>query len=139
MEITQKASESLAPWIPSSVQAHGTLVPEAAERVRLWWERAQQVYPANTRKAWRCDWAVFYAFCVPAGLSPLPASSDTVAAFVTHCREAGRKPATVRRYLSTIAVAHRVAKLVNPIQDEAVSLELRRLDQAVSVRQRQAK
>jgi integrase len=51
----------------------------------------------------------------------------------------GRRPATVRRYLSTIAVAHRVAKLLNPIQDELVSLELRRLDQAVSVRQRQAK
>ena len=58
---------------------------------------------------------------------------------MSYCREAGKKPATVRRYLSTIAVAHRVAKLMNPIQDEAVTLELRRLDQERSVRQRQAK
>lgn len=135
MEITQKPSESLAPWIQSN-----TIVEAgAAERVRSWWERAQHVYPPNTQKAWRCDWAVFLSYCQPLGLNPLPAASETVAGFVTHCREAGRKPATVRRYLSTIAVAHRVAKLVNPIQDELVSLELRRLDQAVSVRQRQAK
>jgi len=135
MEITSQPAESLAPSI------HGNTVVEAgaAERVRSWWERAQHVYPPNTQRAWRCDWAVFYAFCAPAGLSPLPAASETVAAFATHCRVAGRKPATVRRYLSTVAVAHRVAKLVNPIQDEAVSLELRRLDQTVAVRQRQAK
>jgi len=62
-----------------------------------------------------------------------------VAEFVADCRNDSKKPATVRRYLSTIAVAHRVAKLVNPIQDELVSLELRRLDQAATVRQRQAK
>jgi integrase len=135
MEITQKPSESLAPWIDSNAIVEAG----AAERVRVWWERAQHVYPANTQKAWRCDWSVFLSFCEPRALSPLPAASETVAGFVTHCREAGRKPATVRRYLSTIAVAHRVAKLVNPIQDESVSLELRRLDQAVTVRQRQAK
>jgi integrase len=135
MEKDIQASESLAPWIGSNAVVEAG----AAERVRAWWQRAQHVYPANTQKAWRCDWQVFLSFCEPQGLSPLPASSETVAGFVAHCREAGKKPATVRRYLSTIAVAHRVAKLVNPIQDEAVSLELRRLDQQVSVRQRQAK
>ena len=135
MEHPIQASESVAPWIERT-----TLLEEnAAARVRAWWERAQHVYPSNTQKAWRSDWKVFLAFCEPTGLCPLPASSETVAAFVSHSREAGRKPATVRRYLSTIAVAHRVAKLVNPIQDETVSIELRRLDQEKTVRQRQAK
>ena len=135
MEKDIQASESVAPWIEST-----TLIEEnAAARVRAWWERAQNVYPINTQKAWRSDWKVFLAFCQPRGLSQLPVSSENVAGFVSHCREAGKKPATVRRYLSTIAVAHRVAKLLNPIQDEAVTLELRRLDQQVSVRQRQAK
>jgi integrase len=135
MENTVQAPESVAPWIESNA----VIEAAAAERVRSWWERAQHVYPPNTQKAWRCDWAVFLSYCEPLGLSPLPAVSATVAGFVTHCRGAGKKPATVRRYLSSVAVAHRVAKLVNPIQDEAVSLELRRLDQQVSVRQRQAK
>jgi len=135
MEKDIQASESVAPWIERT-----TLIEEsAAARVRAWWERAQYVYPPNTQKAWRSDWKVFLEFCEPKGLRPLPASSETVAAFVSHCRVNGRKPATVRRYLSTIAVAHRVAKLLNPIQDEAVSLELRHLDQEKTVRQRQAK
>lgn len=135
MEKDIQAAESVAPWILSNVLVEAG----AAEKVRLWWERAQHVYPLNTQKAWRSDWKVFLEFCQPKGLSPLPASSETVAAFVSYGRDAGKKPATVRRYLSTIVVAHRVAKLLNPIQDEAVTLELRRLDRQVSVRQRQAK
>jgi len=135
MEKDIQAAESVAPWIESDT----LLEASSAARVREWWQRAQHVYPVNTQKAWRSDWKVFLEFCQPSGLSPLPAKSENVAAFVSHCRETGKKPATVRRYLSTVAVAHRIAKLVNPIQDEVVTLELRQLDQQVSVRQRQAK
>jgi len=42
-----------------------SLVSEPAERVRAWWERVHRVYPETTKKAWRCDWAVFLAFCEP--------------------------------------------------------------------------
>ena len=45
----------------------------------------------------------------------------------------------MRRYLSPIALAHRVAKLLNPCDDEAVRLELKAFTQAVSTRQRQAR
>jgi len=135
MENSVQPPESVAPWI----ERNALIEESAATRVREWWVRAQHVYPVNTQKAWRSDWKVFLEFCQPRGLSPLPIKSEDAAAFVSHCREAGKKPATVRRYLSTVAVAHRVAKLLNPIQDEAVTLELRRLDQERSVRQRQAK
>src|ERR1019366_6697695 len=127
--------KSVAPW----VGANSLLETAAAERVKAWWERAQRVYPPNTQKAWRCDWASFMAFCGPRGCCPLPATPDTVAAFVAYCRDAGKKPATVRRYLSTIALAHRVAKLMNPCEDEAVQLEIKGLYNALSARQRQAK
>jgi site-specific recombinase XerC len=70
---------------------------------------------------------------------PLPATPETVAAFVAQCRIEGRKPATVRRYPSTIALGHRVANLVNPCADEAVQLEINGLYNAFSARQRQAK
>jgi integrase len=109
------------------------------ERVKAWWERAQRVYPANTQKAWSCDWASFMSFCGPGESCPLPATPETVALFVAQCRIEGKKPATVRRYLSTIALAHRVAKLVNPCADEAVQLEIKGLYNALSARQRQAK
>jgi len=134
MNAIEAPAKSVAPWIAAEALAH-----TAVERIQNWWERAQHVYPANTQKAWRCDWATFMSFCGPRGCCPLPATPDTVAAFVAYCRNAGRKPATVRRYLSTIAVAHRVAKFVNPCADEAVQLEIKGLYNALSARQRQAR
>jgi len=135
MDVVESPEKSLAPWIG----ADGTLETVAAERVKTWWGRAQRVYPPNTQKAWRCDWASFMSFCEPSEFCPLPATPETVAAFVAYSRDAGKKPATVRRYLSTIALAHRVAKLVNPCADEAVQLEIKALYNALSARQRQAK
>jgi hypothetical protein len=55
------------------------------------------------------------------------------------CRLAGKKPATIRRYFSTIALAHRVANLVNPCADEFVQLEIKGLYNVMSARQRQVK
>ncbi len=134
MDIVETPEKSVAPWI----SAPG-IAEEASARARAWWERAQRVYPAATQKAWRCDWAVFLKFCEPMNPCPLPATPETVATFVAQCRIEGKKPATVRRYLSTIALAHRVAKLVNPCADEAVQLEIKGLYNAMSARQRQAK
>ena len=117
----------------------GGLDAVAADRVRGWWSRAKRVYPRTTQKAWACDWAVFMAYCQPVNLCPLPAAPETVAGFVTHCRQAGKKPATVQRYLSTISLAHRVAKFLNPCTEEAVLLEIKGFTNEVSVRQRQAR
>jgi integrase len=62
-----------------------------------------------------------------------------VASFVDACRLAPKKPATIRRYLSTIALAHRVANLANPCADEFVQLEIKGLYNVMSARQKQAK
>ena len=51
----------------------------------------------------------------------------------------GKKPATVRRYLSTIARLHRAAELFNPCASEAVQMEVKGMTNEVSSRQRQAK
>jgi integrase len=134
VDIANRPSESLAPWMPPEGQS---LQP--AERVRVWWEGASRVYPETTKKAWRCDWAVFMAFCEPRKASPLPADPATVASFVDACRLAPKKPATIRRYLSTIALARRVANLANPCADEFVQLEIKGLYNVMSARQKQAK
>jgi integrase len=136
MDPIETPEKSVIPWI----SAQGLeLAPTALLYIAKWWERAQGAYPPNTRKAWACDWASFTSFCRANGLCPLPASPDTVAAFVQFCRQSLKKPATVRRYLSTIALAHRVAKLMNPCDDEAVGLEIKGFTNAVGVRQRQAR
>jgi integrase len=129
MDLAKSPSESLAPWMSAT-----TLLPEPAERVR-----AHRVYAAATQKAWRCDWASFIAFCDPRSAVPLPAAPETVALFVDACRLQLKKPATIRRYLSTTALAHRVAKLTNPCANEFVQLEIKGLYNVMSARQRQAK
>jgi integrase len=136
MDPIETEEKSLIPWI--SVQGLD-LAPTALLHMRAWWERAQGAYPPNTRKAWACDWAVFIAFCSSSNSCPFPASPETVAAFVQFCRQQLKKPATVQRYLSTIALAHRVAKLMNPCDDETVRLEIKGFTNAVGVRQRQAR
>jgi site-specific recombinase XerD len=134
MTLDKSQPELLAPWMPATRD----LIP-VAERVRAWWERAGRVYPKTTKKAWRCDWANFLRFCQASNAVPLPASPEAVASFVEECRLDGRKPATIRRYLSTIALAHRVAKLENPCADELVQLEIKGMYNLMSARQRQAK
>jgi integrase len=112
---------------------------EAADRVRVWWEKASRVYPDNTKKAWRADWKVFLTHCQSKHASPLPTSPGVIASFVDACRLAGKKPATTRRYLSTITRAHRVAGLADPCADESVQLEIKGLYHVMSARQRQAR
>jgi integrase len=136
MDPIETPEKSPIPWVPAGGQA---LTPKTLSYIEQWWQRAQGAYPPNTRKAWACDWASFMSFCEPRGLYPLPASPETVAGFVQFCRESAKKPATVERYLSTIALAHRVAKLMNPCGDEAVRLEIKGFKNAVGVRQRQAR
>ena len=69
--------------------------------------------------------------CSPTGAArpgwpPLPALSATVAAFVDGMDET-KAPATIRRYVSSIASMHRAAGLPDPCADEVVRLALKRL------------
>ncbi len=134
METLENPPESLPPWMLAASSGSA-----AAESVRAWWERAERVTPAATVRAWQFDWAVFHAFCGEKAYCPLPASEETVASFVDGGRAAGKKPATIRRYLSTIALAHRVAKLPNPCVEEAVLLAVKGLYKESPARQRQAR
>ena len=136
MELTHQTAESSAAAI-TGVDPKDFATP--AEKVRAWWRKARRVYPEATLRAWRFDWAVFLAFCKPRDLSPLPASPATIAAFIADCGAAAKKPATIRRYLSTIATAHRAAKIPNPNDDEDVKLALKALQDTTPKRQRQAK
>src|ERR1039458_5165261 len=124
--------KSLAAWVPQLE----VLPPAALEPLRAWWQRARRVYPDATLKAWRCDWVIYGGYCGARDLNPLAASPDTVAGFVVDCKEAGKKPATVRRYLSTIARFHRAAQLFNPCASESVQMEVKGMTNEVSSRQR---
>jgi integrase len=111
----------------------------ALEALRAWDAMAQGAYPPNTVRAWRADWKAFIQFCLAKNESPLPASPHTVRAYVQHCMEAQKKPATIRRYLATIARAHLAAELLSPCASEPVRLALKEMGRAQPARQRQAR
>jgi len=134
MKTAKNALFEVVPWA-QTLPADSS----AALNVRAWWASARTVYPRNTLLAWGCDWAVYAAFCDAQSLLTVPASPATIAAFIQACGEQSKKPATIRRYLSTIALAHRVAKFSNPCVEEPVRLALKGLTNEVSVAQRQAK
>lgn len=70
---------------------------------------AKGAFSTNTLRAWRADWEVFAESCRVFRLESLPAAPKTVRAFVFECLGKGKKPATVRRYVSTIGRAHRAS------------------------------
>ena len=107
--------------------------------LQRWTALAQHAYSPNTLRAWRFDWSEFTAFCIRVNLPTFPASSSTVRAFVRDRIEAGKKPATIRRYIATIARAHRSAHLDDPTATEEVRLAVKEMGRALPARQRQAR
>jgi integrase len=108
------------------------------ERLREWQGMAEGAYSANTLRAQKADGAIFQVFCEGRGESFLPADPTTIRAFIEQEVTAGKKPATVRRYIATIGRAHIGAGLLNPCSSEAVRLALRKMGRETSARQDQA-
>jgi integrase len=108
------------------------------DRLREWQGMAEGAYSANTLRAQKADGAIFQAFCEGRGESYLPADPTTIRAFIEHEVKAGKKPATVRRYIATIGRAHIGAGLLNPCSGEAVRLALKKMGRETSARQDQA-
>jgi integrase len=109
------------------------------ERLADWSAMAAGAFAANTLRAWRADWEIFVASCRAYRLESLPATPKTVRAFVFVCLGKGKKPATVRRYVSTIGRAHRASGVLDPTASEDVKLALKEMGRNVPARQKQAR
>jgi integrase len=103
-----------------------------------WQAMAEGAYSPNTLRAQKADGAIFQAFCETRGESYLPADGKTIREFIEHCVEAGKKPATIKRYVATIGRIHLAASLLNPCSSEAVRLGLKKMGRETSARQEQA-
>lgn len=93
--------------------------------------------PASER-ALRGDVLRFSRWCADAGCRDLPASADTVAAFVDAMSDAGKAPASIRRAVSSISTFHRAAQAENPATTKIVTDALKRLHRERGRAQRQA-
>ena len=103
-----------------------------------WQALAEGAYSPNTLRAQKADGAIFQAFCESRGEPYLPANPMTIRAFIEDCVKAGKKPATIKRYVATVARVHAAAKLLNPCSSEAVRLGLKKMGRETSARQSQA-
>jgi integrase len=103
-----------------------------------WQAMAEGAYSPNTLRAQKADGAIFQSFCESRGEPYLPADPKTIRAFIEDRTAAGKKPATIKRYVATIARAHIAAGLLNPCSSEAVRLGLKQMGRETSARQDQA-
>lgn len=98
----------------------------AARRLEADYERArgfaENARSANTRRAYRSDWTDFCDWCAGRDVAALPASTDTVALYVSSRSEDGPrgplKLSTLRRRLSAISQAHKSAGYESPASTE---------------------
>lgn len=89
-----------------------------AERLAEYARQAEGALSPATEKAIRCDTALFSGWCAKRDLSSLPASAETVASFIDAMAES-RKPASIKRYVASLAHLHRAAGVADPTKDNA--------------------
>ena len=78
----------------------------------------------STRKAYGTDFRLFKVYCDGKGVSALPASPETVAAYLaTEAQNA--KPSTIGRRVAAIRYAHKLAGLESPTDAEGVKATVR--------------
>ena len=74
-----------------------------------------EAVPENTALAYRSRWRSFEAWCTQAGRVALPATAQTVAAYLTHLATGrGLKATTVDAHLTAIRAVHRGAGATTP-------------------------
>lgn len=94
--------------IPDYRPADFALPAEAAELIR-------EAVPDNTARAYQSRWRSFETWCEEQGRIPLPATAQTVAAYLTYLAVSkGLKAATASAHLNTIRAVHRASGQVPP-------------------------
>ena len=95
-------------------------------------ERLERSVPANTKRAYARQWSQFTDWCVETGRSPLPATPQTLAEYVSHLADLDRAPSTIEQAIAAIRTAHRIAgHRRQPETDAALAvLKVHRRDRA---------
>jgi site-specific recombinase XerD len=90
-----------------------------------------------TRRAYASDWKSFQGWALSSGSNALPASPDSISAYIEHLSTTHR-PASVARHLATIACVHRDKGLPPPTTQRSVKVAMKRMWRKGGRRQRQA-
>ena len=87
---------------------------EEGDPLAAYFDAARGAFSPNTERALRADVEIFAAWCRHHLRVAVPASAATVVAFIDD-RARVRAPATVRRYVSSIATLHKALRHPNPL------------------------
>jgi site-specific recombinase XerD len=125
--------------MPSSENLPATIAAsEISANLREHAEAARDAYAKSTERAFKGDVALFTGWCLQEGRQAMPASPETVVAFID-AMAVSKAPASIRRYVSSVAAFHRQAKVADPCRDgDAVKLALKRMHRTLGRAQRQA-
>lgn len=85
--------------------------------------RAQKA--PSTQKAYMSDFCIFGLWCQDRGLTLIPASPETVAAYLAFEADRGAKASTIARRLAAIRYMHAIGRHPNPTADERVKAVVR--------------
>jgi Phage integrase, N-terminal SAM-like domain len=96
--------------IPATVPA-GESLPLPAREVTAAAEYACAEKAEATRPAYRSDFEIFRCWCSARSVSVLPASPESVAAFLAHEAERQVRPSTIGRRVAAIRYAHKLSGL----------------------------
>lgn len=118
-----------------------SLVPQRMTSQEL--ERKARAYidssmAENTKRAYKSDWDDFSAWCDARAIPCLPASPQTVAAYLTELAET-RKVSTLERRMVSISVAHKTADLDSPVRSGLVDRVMKGIRRSKGTQQKQAK
>jgi integrase len=98
---------------------------------------ARGAFADATIRALRADTKILAAWCEGQGVSYLPMAAADLVRFID-AKGQDRAPATVTRYVSSVARLHRAADFPSPAQQEIVRLALRRMWRTYGRAQKQA-
>jgi len=77
-------------------------------------DKIRRSVPPNTARAYHDDWRRFAGWCKTELREALPASAQTLAAYVDHLADAGRAPSTIDRAIASVLSAHEAAGVPKP-------------------------
>ncbi len=120
-------------WEEAAPDREQALADELGHFVRA----ACGAFSSHTERALKSDLAIYARWCDERGERALPAEPETVAAFVDAMGEV-RAPASVRRYITSIGIAHRALGLEKTVKSPLVRLALKRMYRRKGRRQGQA-
>ncbi len=109
---------------------------EQGDQLVSYFEAARGAFSHNTERALRADVQIFASWCRQHVRAALPAGDATVVAFIDDMASI-KAPATVRRYVSSIATLHKALRQTNPMESAVVRFALQRMHRLRGRRQEQ--